>query len=144
MATRMKCDAIPGMKVLYNLSDMVGPGKPNKPDDVMLVQVLLADMAAAKKIGHLSAVMGPPAITGTFDFATAYWILLMQHENRAGVKVDGFVSPCKSSSGTYSGDTKAWLIAAMNAWYYKHLAQKFSALPTDSRLSPALRKAIAP
>ncbi|TWS93967.1 hypothetical protein [Reyranella sp. CPCC 100927] len=68
---------------LYNLQRTVGPGCPNKPTDVMLVQFFLQQIYAHPR----GAAHGPPgpkvAITGTSDGTTAAWIKHFQDDINA-------------------------------------------------------------
>lgn len=132
----------PSIKVFYNISQHVGPGKINLHDDVQLVQVLITDLV---KGGHVPLgvlnVMPPPSISGSFDHATAYWILVIQHLARADVKPDGVVSPLKGKSIYYS-ESKMYTIGGLNYLYATKMKQKFYDLPKDTRLGPGLKAAI--
>lgn len=101
----------------FNVDAHVGPGCPNKQDDVQLVQYAYyctaqlpppagatpADMAIFK-----SVVPGAPYNGGPNDPLT---LAIRAHQRIRGGVQDGKVSPCNSPSGSY-GD-KTWLILGL-------------------------------
>ena len=91
---------------LYNIDHPVGPGKPNRQDDVRLVQALFIEASRFDVNDWLREV--PPqsrslATSGRFDETLAIWILTFQgwaakNFGRANFKVDGIIDPMPFAS----------------------------------------------
>jgi hypothetical protein len=97
-----------GMSTIVNVLNRVGPGEPNNPDDVRVVQRLM-QMGGRGKAA--AASIGLPQVTGHFDAATGFWIYRIQHlyKNRT---VDGVVSPAQGTQ--YAPGGSIWAIVILN------------------------------
>jgi hypothetical protein len=79
--------------MMYNISNPVGQGQPNAPDDVRLVQVLLTEFA---KYDPGWAPPTPLAVDGAYRENLGQWILAFQKcVQRWGYNIvaDGKVNP---------------------------------------------------
>ena len=91
---------------MYNIDQPVGPGKPNKADDVRLVQALLILMSRFMPdvVTQLPVRARTLATTATFDDTLEQWILAYQRyaakwfKGYASVKVDGVIDPMPRDS----------------------------------------------
>lgn len=104
-----------GLANIVNVLFAVGPGQPNVPEDLKVVQNLLHAIALGQA-GRTG--VAAPQVTGHFDAATGFWIFYLQSTLRAGGAgvVDGIVSPARG--GAYFRGTP-WFIAHLNAAAYK-------------------------
>ncbi len=98
-----------GMSAIVNVLGRVGPGEPNNPDDVRVVQRLM-QMGARGKAP--AASIGVPQPTGHFDAATGFWIYHAQRIFSKHQIVDGVVSPAHGSQ--YSPAGGIWTIVIFN------------------------------
>ncbi len=139
MAERLDLDD-PQLPFIYNVSSPVGPGQVNNPDDVMLVQFLMAQTIPASTVLRARAPL--PPVNGTFDLITGFWIYEIQFARAAQQKgiIDGVVSPAR---GAQFAPGMSWLIGAMNLKFKQTFPDAFDNLPNDPRLSPSLRAAIS-
>lgn len=102
----------------WNVESHVGPGCPNKSDDVQLVQFgyycvahlpspppncTPADMAIFKAVVPGAPYSGSPSDPLTLAIKT--------HQRQRGGTQDGRVSPCTGASGSYGETT--WMILAL-------------------------------
>ncbi len=106
---------------IYNVDQPIGPGKPNKPDDVRLVQALLVELSRYDRNDWFAGIPRDSvslATTGVFDNVLGTWILTLQNwlvANFGGGsvwKADGVIDPMplvasisavvKFKSGRYS------------------------------------------
>jgi hypothetical protein len=99
-----------GMSTIVNVLGRVGPGEPNNPDDVRVVQRLLQ---LASRGGAVATSIGVPQLTGHFDAATGFWIYHTQNFFR-GQKVDGVVSPAHGAH--YAPGGGVWTIVLFNQY----------------------------
>lgn len=100
-----------GMSTIVNVLQRVGPEEPNDMADVRVVQRLIA-MAGR---GSRASRIGLPAVTGSFDAATGFWIYHLQNVQRRSHPqqiVDGIVSPARGA--TYAGNDH-WAIVMLNS-----------------------------
>lgn len=109
-AKMLNSDILP---VLFNVSAHVGPGKPNRTDDVFLVQFLM------KKIGEhypkYPQTLSTLSVDGRYGPQTAAAIMACQNEwkkKRPTLTVDGVVSPQQGTSPAYGG--AVWSICQLN------------------------------
>src|ERR1700752_5123425 len=66
---------------LYNIDQAVGPGKPNMPDDVRLVQALLIELSRFDRslwVQDVPAQARSLATSGSFSDTLGQWILALQ------------------------------------------------------------------
>lgn len=110
-ATVLYSDLLP---LFFNVSAHVGPGRTNKPDDVLLVRFLL------KKCGEYKpkfAALKDLPVKSNFDAQTAQAIVLFQTEEkkrRPGIVADGVISPVRGESPSYGG--AVWTICQLNKY----------------------------
>jgi hypothetical protein len=97
-----------GMSAIVNVLGRVGPGEPNNPDDVRVVQRLLQMCARGKAF---AGNIGVPQPTGHFDAATGFWIYYVQGSFKRQI-VDGVVSPAHGTH--YSPGGGIWTIVLFN------------------------------
>ncbi|MCL4744890.1 MAG: hypothetical protein KJZ83_05700 [Burkholderiaceae bacterium] len=130
---------------IYDVSQKVGPTKTsaNALDDVMLTQLLLGLF-----IGHLSTrnpkSLALPAISGTFDATTGYWIFEFQSRMQVGnisQAVDGWLSPCSTPNGRHSKGE--FMIYRLNRAVYEDNPARFATLLLTSPMVPAVLKTLA-
>jgi hypothetical protein len=91
---------------LYNIDQPVGPGKPNRPDDVRLVQALFIEVSRFDANDWFKEL--PPgarslATTGLFDDTLKQWIEVFQrwaagNSGKRKFKTDGIVDPMPGPS----------------------------------------------
>jgi peptidoglycan hydrolase-like protein with peptidoglycan-binding domain len=83
----------------YNLNRAVGPGAPNRPDDVMLVQLLLKKVYARNR--GLTVPPGRMVVDGFFGPITHAWIRQFQRQAKfdkdCNVALDGVVDRYKGN-----------------------------------------------
>lgn len=113
--------SVAAVTVAYTNSAAVGPGCPNRREDVLLVQHLLR---VAWEPAGASPGFRPPGETdplkadGFFGTKTAKFISFFQEEavrRGANVKKDGRVDPVASGSSSSAGSHTFYTILAMNA-----------------------------
>ena len=97
-----------GMSTIVNVLGRVGPGEPNNPDDVRVVQRLLQMCSRGKAF---AGSIGVPQPTGHFDAATGFWIFYVQSSFKRQV-VDGVVSPAHGTH--YAPGGGIWTIVQLN------------------------------
>lgn len=91
---------------LYNIDQPVGPGQPNKTDDVRLVQALFIEVSRYDTIDWLPDLPADSrtlATTGVFDDTLALWITTFQKWavrtwGAANFKADGVIDPMLAMS----------------------------------------------
>ena len=89
---------------LYNIDQPVGPGKPNKPDDVRLVQALLIEVSrfdAHIWLQDVPAQARSLKTSGSFDDTLGQWIWALQRwavKNFGNFKADGIIDPMRMTS----------------------------------------------
>lgn len=91
---------------LYNIDQPVGPGQPNKADDVRLVQALFIEVSRYETIDWLPDLPADSrtlATTGVFDDTLALWIITFQRWaarmwGAPNFKADGVVDPMPSQT----------------------------------------------
>ena len=97
----------------FNVDSHVGPGCPNKIEDVLLVQFFLSETAGLAIEPVLKSKLTKVPKSGTCDSATIDGIRAFQqsfHDRNPAQVVDGIVSPAKGAS--YGGG--AWTIVLLN------------------------------
>ena len=146
MATRIKIFGRPKLKHAYNVTQHVGPSRPNLADDVQLVQFMIAELVKISDNRGKKQGLPVPMPTGRFDITLAYWIFETQYQKEAdetGADIDGVISPMRGNTILYSGN-KSWTIGRINEAFQQLLPDKFDNLHLEPSLSPSLRAAIAP
>lgn len=122
---------------LYNVSEAVGwkSTNANRPTDVELVQFLIKEL---KSLGEFPNVEGPPVnVTGRYDVATGYWIFRKQIDGPSSFICDGVVSPVTAAN------RMSRVLTWFNFRLFMRNPQVYANLPSDPRLSPALRAELA-
>lgn len=121
----------PRIPVFFNIDSHVGPGKPNKADDVRLVQFCF------KVLGTSTLGSIPPALKsqmasvrtdGTCDSQTCSTILEFQKwikSSNPGTVADGIVSPSQGQSEYGSG---RYTIVELNGSVKKRFPEKWPML----------------
>ena len=111
----------PTVTIAYCVSAAVGPGCPNRRDDVLLVQHLLR---LAWRTTPSSAGFRPPGeseplkVDGMFGTKTGKFISYFQEEalrRGARVKQDGRVDPVVSGASQSAGSHTFYTVLAMNS-----------------------------
>lgn len=107
-------------RFFWNVDAHVGPGCPNRPDDVQLVQFAyycmaqtpngLAPFTPAEKAGIQAVVPGAQYTGAPTDPLT---IAIKAHQRIRRGTQDGKVSPIQSASGHYGG-TMTWMVIPLN------------------------------
>ncbi len=115
-----------GMSAIVNVLARVGPGEPNNPDDVRVVQNLM-QMGARGKAP--AASIGVPQVTGHFDAATGFWIYHAQRLYR-NLAVDGVVSPAHGTH--YAPGGSIWAIVIFNDLARSTCPQEYAAFLAQS------------
>ena len=129
-----------GLTFIWNIDKKVGTqvSEPNDPDDVALVQLLLA--INQRKGAGASAAAGckiPPPVTGRMDPTTGFWIYFAQVEAKA--PADGNLTP----SGKVAMDQR--LICRINRGAANLSRQEWENLPNHPQCPPSLKaKLLAP
>ncbi len=126
-------------ELFWNVDAHVGPGCPNKPDDVNLVQ--LGFKAAGKRSPDPEAkticnavVLGAP-YTGSPTDPLSLAIKYMQ--KRRGAAIDGRVSPCKQV-GSMAQAIDLWMLTALVMHIRDELARNWPHLDRWPGCPPAL------
>jgi hypothetical protein len=126
----------------YNLDRAVGPGCPNTPTDVMLVQFFLHQIYT-----HPGKASSKPAgpkieINGRFDGTTAEWIKHFQAEGKAKGKAmgsDGRVSPAQGDHFAVSAAGNFYMITYLNYNHCARYRQAHNHLEQHPLIPPALK-----
>lgn len=119
---------------LYNLDQPVGAGQPNRPDDVMLVQFLLTEVA--KRSPNWKGHPSPLAVDGKYTPALTEWIKSVQAQGSR--PPDGIVHPQVNPHWKI-----VYTLASLNVAYRKYYgAAKHDGLPSDASVPSALRVAL--
>jgi hypothetical protein len=116
-----------GMSTIVNVLGRVGPGEPNNPDDVKVVQRLI-QMGARGKAPAVN--IGVPQVTGHFDAATGFWIYHAQRIYRQKMIVDGVVSPAHGAQ--YAPGGGVWAIVVFNDLAHGNSPQEYATLLAQS------------
>jgi hypothetical protein len=133
----------------YNLNMAVGPGCPNRQDDVMLVQFLLKQFYAAPD-RQGTAPVGEMKVDGMWGPTTARWILAFQlrmKHHHGAIFADGRVDPARSfvSSISHTVYTIIWLNGQWRADLgLIHQGARYSNLEQETDAPAALRSAVGP
>lgn len=146
MASRTKIIGDQFLSFIYNVSQPVGPGKPNLPDDVMLLQFLLRTTLPRQQPSRIRSPF--PPLNGIWDLATGFWTyetqFLLDRNLKGRATIDGVASPVREgTNGTYGGG-KIWTIMALNRSLKTNFPGIFDGLPDHPDLSPSLRVSIGP
>jgi hypothetical protein len=128
---------------IYNVSNPVGPGKFNQPDDVHLVQFLLKEYET-RAIVPGTALLPLPAVSENFDDLTAVWVYYLQFKMKKenpGSVLDGIVSPARGL--VYNLRTEAaWFIAALNYSLKDADSNRFDALMDNPLIKSVIKEQI--
>lgn len=132
-------------KFYWNLDANVGPGCPNKTDDVQLVQLGYfclgnnpkVSLPASERAAYLAVTPGAP-YTGTPDDPLTVAIKL--HQKRRGGIQDGRVSTIKNNTGFYDS-TFIWMIMQLDNSIALSLGDAWPHLDKHPRCPGALRDA---
>jgi hypothetical protein len=115
-----------GMSAIVNVLGRVGPGEPNNPDDVKVVQRLLQ---LASRGGGPATSLGIPQPTGRFDAVTGFWIYFTQGFFK-GQTVDGVVSPARGAH--YAPGGGIWTIVLFNEFAKRYSAAEYATFLAQS------------
>ena len=133
-------------KVLYTVDQTVGPGGPNKRDDVLLVQLFLRVLTEE---GGSEAPYRPPgrrplAIDGLCGDDTRAYIRFYQEESRRrfpqAPSPDGKVDPMRSGSIFSSITQKEYMIASLNVGYREKRGDTYLDIGKDPLFPAELKK----
>lgn len=131
----------------WNTHANVGPGCPNKIEDVQLVQLAYACKAAnpVSKIDPATRAIYAKVVPGshyTGNPNDPLSIAIKTHQKQLGGIQDGVVSSIKNSTGMYSAD-KAWMLAALNNNLADILGNNWPFLDRHPQCPPALRDVVS-
>jgi hypothetical protein len=115
-----------GLTAIVNVLGRVGPGEPNNPDDVKVVQRLLQMGARGKAF---AGSIGVPQTTGRFDAATGFWIYEAQHDFKSP-GLDGVVSPAHGAH--YAPGGGIWTIVIFNDLAKRNCPADYAAFMAQS------------
>jgi hypothetical protein len=126
----------------WNVTSHVGPGCPNKPDDVQLVQLGYYCRARNPKAGTtpeekataMAVVPGAPYTGAASDPLT---IAIKAHQKARGGTQDGKVSPIPGNQPAYSADM-SWMIIPLSNNIYDVLRDVWPAIHKSQQCPPAL------
>ena len=105
----VELSAEPKLRFFYNVHAAVGPGAPNRRDDVLLVQHLLRQIYSrpVSFAPPLVPLAGPPLVVdGMAGPVTFQWIVHFQKEGKArgnNIATDGRVDRARGFVGSLSG-----------------------------------------
>ena len=142
MAHRMTLSQpLNGMTFIWNVSQHVGDSNacPNRPTDVNLVKILIAEWIRAQPPTWINAAMRVPfVVDGQMDPVTAYWIRILNAEHVRELPADraGIISPA-GRPRISSRDT--WTIVKLNERVRQANLQTWTNIPIRPNGNPALR-----
>lgn len=120
----------------YNIDTPVGPGQPNKPDDVALVQYLLVKVAS-RTAGKWTPPASPLVVNGTYTPALGEWIKSYQAIVKA--TQDGVVHPQSNPHWKHYGT-----LVSLNASYRNNFGgARHDNLVAESDLPASLRSSLS-
>ena len=131
----------------WNVDAHVGPGCPNKTEDVQLAQLGYASKAidprdeSPPELKALFAQVVPGAVYtgGANDPLT---LAIKAHQKRRGGTQDGKISPIQSSAGMYDGK-HIWMIMALNNGILDIIKANWPRLDKHPKCPAALRAAVS-
>lgn len=133
-------------KVLYTPDETVGPGGPNRHDDVLLVQLFLR---VQMESGGVEAPYRPPgrqplAIDGVCGGDTLAYIRFYQEEARrrfpGAPEPDGRVDPMRSGSVFASITHHLYMIVALNVGYREKRGDMYLDIAKDPLFPAGLKR----
>ena len=133
----------------YNVSQAVGKNCPNLPEDVMLVQFFIREIAKDASVAPGTRPSTPIAVDGTYTPALGEWILWVQNAMNAlapGLSLaDGRVDPARGMANDpkFLNSTISltqYTIVTLNGSYRFRYKKSHDALENDPNL-PGLLKA---
>ncbi|MCC6536117.1 MAG: hypothetical protein IT162_01105 [Bryobacterales bacterium] len=130
----------------WNVDSNVGPGQPNKPEDVQLVQFAYACLAVnnknpvkdAKLRAAASAVVPGAAYSGSPSDPLS--VAIREHQRVRGGTQDGVVSSIKNTSGFYSAST-SWMLCPLNGHISDALGVQWPHIDKHSKCPAQLKAA---
>lgn len=128
--------------LFWNITSDVGPGCPNRTDDVELVRFGYhcmgtnprANIPADRKAAYASV-----SLTGGYDSRLGEVIRL--HQAGRGGTQDGKISSMKNATGSYGG--QFWIIASMNGHMAEICGTTWPRIDLHHRTSPELTLAVS-
>jgi len=129
-----------GLMFFFNVHDAVGPGAPNRANDVWLVQTMLADILNDPTFGFPETIQA----TRAFDDVTARAIREFQKAWRRRVRlslgqrdgaIDGRVSSAQNIGYQRGPDIWAYTIVAMNVEWKLYQPDRFQQLAEANQLT---------
>lgn len=136
----------------YNVDQAVGKGCPNLPDDVMLVQFFIRELAKDPSVGPGTRPATPITVDGMYTPAVGEWILWIQKSMNAKAPgtslADGRVDPARgiSTSGSFLKSTIShtqYTIVTLNASYRFRFKRSHDSLDDDPNVPGLLRSKFA-
>ncbi|HWB13095.1 MAG TPA: hypothetical protein VG826_27975 [Pirellulales bacterium] len=143
MACRIEVSGDARLPFIYSVSAHVGPGQANQPDDVELVQFLMAETLKRQTSSNLRIRSPVPQVTRAFDLMTGFWIYELENVlvSKLEGQLDGIVSPVRGHR-LHFAEGKYWLIAALNLQIKLVAPTVFAGIPDNPQLSATLRASI--
>lgn len=131
-------------KFYWNIDANVGPGMPNKTEDVQLVQLAYACVATNPKETNAefkaaaAKVKPGDAYNGANNDPLS--VVIRMHQKLRGGTQDGVVSSIKSSSGVYAAST-TWMLVPLNNHIFDVMGANWPRLSRHAQCPSALREA---
>jgi hypothetical protein len=139
MATRLE--------QFYNVEQAVGKGRPNVPDDVLLVRFFLSEIKGSAMAGVIE--FDPPGtlpVVPTWDQKLTEWITAFQQAIKSkgsSVVVDGIVDPARGTASQKTTITNTtYTIVFLNRAYKANHKESHAALWAEPKAPAALRAAL--
>jgi hypothetical protein len=125
----------------YNVQAPVGPGKANRIDDVMLVQILLRETAKTPQMIWAYG-LPPMLVTGVADGNLFKWILAFQNFCGPLVTKDGIVDPARDALHLSTISHSDYTISVLNRLLRSAASDVYTGLPIDDSTPQLLRDAL--
>lgn len=136
----------------YNVSQAVGKGCPNLPDDVMLVQFFIRELAKDATVAPGTRPSAPLTVDGVYTPNLGEWILWVQKASNAKAAgttlADGRVDPARGMANDpkflkSSISHTQYTIVTLNASYRFRFKKSHDALEDDPNVPLLLKQKFA-
>ena len=136
----------------YNVSQAVGKGCPNLPDDVMLVQFFIRELAKDATVAPGTRPAAPLTVDGVYSPNLGEWIMWIQKASNAKAAgttlADGRVDPARGMANDpkflkSSISHTQYTIVTLNASYRFRFKKSHNALEDDPNVPLLLKQKFA-